>query len=45
LVTIPEAGHLPHQERPQAVLDAIGEDGRLPLATPDNGNGPAALER
>lgn len=45
LVTIPEAGHLPHQERPQAVLDAIGEDGRLPLATPDNGNGPAPMER
>jgi len=34
LVTIPGAGHLPHQEQPQAVLSAILEDGRLPLSKP-----------
>jgi pimeloyl-ACP methyl ester carboxylesterase len=33
LVTIPDAGHLPHQERPQAVLEANRADDRLPLAT------------
>jgi pimeloyl-ACP methyl ester carboxylesterase len=33
LVTLAGAGHLPHQEQAQAVLDAIHEDGRLlPLA-------------
>lgn len=34
LITIPDAGHLPHQERPRAVLDAIRGDGRL-LQSPD----------
>lgn len=29
LVTLPGAGHLPHQEQPKAVLNAIREDGRL----------------
>ncbi|UCG25331.1 MAG: alpha/beta fold hydrolase, partial [Chloroflexota bacterium] len=29
LVTVTGAGHLPHQEKPQAVLDAISDDGRL----------------
>ena len=29
LVTVAGAGHLPHQERPQAVLNAIREDRRL----------------
>jgi pimeloyl-ACP methyl ester carboxylesterase len=34
LVTIPRAGHLPHQEQPKAVLKAILEDHRLPLSAP-----------
>lgn len=32
LIVIPGAGHLPHQERPQRVLEAIKQDSRLPLA-------------
>ena len=32
LVTLPKAGHLPHQEQPQAVLDTLHEDGRLLLS-------------
>jgi pimeloyl-ACP methyl ester carboxylesterase len=31
LVILPEAGHLPHQEQPAAVLEAIRADGRLLL--------------
>jgi len=34
LVTIPDAGHLPYQERPGAVLQAIYEDKRLPVTIP-----------
>lgn len=37
LVTVPGAGHLPHQERPGTVLDAIREDRRLPFLVRDDG--------
>jgi pimeloyl-ACP methyl ester carboxylesterase len=42
LVTVPGAGHLPHQERPQAVMDAIREDGRLAFFAQAGGPAPAA---
>jgi pimeloyl-ACP methyl ester carboxylesterase len=45
LVTVPGAGHLPHQERPQAVLDAIRENGRLAVAAPGSRSTWARNER
>lgn len=44
LVTVAGSGHLPHQERPQAVVDAISQDGRLPFSALGGGSAGAGQE-